>query len=70
MKTPTSRTELLRFIKKMCQYTNKLGQLQHKVILPHIDFFQLKPNNSLKQIHYLVIHKEVLPTQKKVPTQS
>ena len=39
-------------------------QLQHKTLPPHIDFLQLKNNNILQPIHYLVKHEDVLPTQK------
>ena len=38
-------------------------QLQHKTLPPHIDFLQLKNDNILKPIHYLVKHEDVLPTQ-------
>ena len=41
----------------------KTCQLQHKTIPPHIDFLQLKNNNILKPIHYLVKHEDVLPIQ-------
>ena len=42
----------------------KTCQLQHKTLPPHIDFLQLKNNNILKPIHYVVKHEDVLPTQK------
>ena len=42
----------------------KTCQLHHKTLPPHIDFLQLKQNNILKPIHYLVKHEDVLPTQK------
>ena len=44
---------------------NKTCQLQHKILPPHIDFLQLKNDNILKPIHYLIKHEDVLPTQKK-----
>ena len=31
---------------------------------PHIDFLQLKNDNNLKPIHYLIKHEDVFPTQK------
>ena len=34
---------------RLSQVTNKLCQLQHKTLPPHIEFTQLKPNNSLKK---------------------
>ena len=43
---------------------NKTCQLQHKTLPPHIDILQLKNNNFLKPIHYLIKHEDVLPTQK------
>ena len=43
---------------------NKTCQLQHKTLPPHIDFLQLKNDNILKPIHYLIKHEDVLPTQK------
>ena len=46
----------------------KTCQLQHKTLPPHIDFLQLKHNNILKPIHYLVKHEDVLPTQKMIHT--
>ena len=46
----------------------KTYQLQHKTLPPHIDFLQLKQNNILKPIHYLVKHEDVLPTQKMIHT--
>ena len=46
------------------QITNKRFQLQPKTLPSLIDLNQLKPNNSLKQIHYLVRHEDILPTQK------
>ena len=45
--------------------TNEMWQLQHKTIPPYFEFVQLKPINSLKQIHYLVEHGDVIPTQNK-----
>ena len=44
---------------------NKTCQLQHKTFPPHIDFLQLKNDNILKPIHYLIKHEDVLPTQKR-----
>ena len=43
---------------------NKTCQLQHKTLPPHFDFLQLKNDNILKPIHYLIKHEDVLPTQK------
>ena len=43
---------------------NKTCQLQYETLPPHIDFLQLKNDNILKPIHYLVKHEEVLPTHK------
>ena len=40
------------------------SQLKHKTLPPHIQFAQINPNNTLEEIHYLVQHEEVLPTQK------
>ena len=45
---------------------NKTCQLRHKTLPPHIDFLQLKNDNILKPIHYLVKHEDVLPTQKMI----
>ena len=39
-------------------------QLQPKTFPAHIEFIQLKPNNSSKRIHYLVKHVDVLYTRK------
>ena len=47
------------------QITNKTCQSRHKTVPSHIDVIQLKPKNSLKQIHYLVKHEGILPIQKK-----
>ena len=44
--------------------TSKMCQLQHKTLLPHFELFQLKPNDILKLIHYLVKHEDVLSTQR------
>ena len=46
----------------------KTCQLHHKTLPPHIDFSQLKQNNILKPIQYLVKHEDVLPTQKMIHT--
>ena len=35
---------------------NKTCQLQHKTLPSHIDFLQLKNDNILKPIHYLIKH--------------
>ena len=45
--------------------TNKMYQLQHKTPPRHLEFIELKPNNSSKQIHYLVKHEDVLCPHKK-----
>ena len=45
------------------QITNEMCQLQQKTLPPLIEFIQLKPNNSLKQIPCLVDHEVVLTTQ-------
>ena len=42
----------------------KMCQLQHTTQLPHIEFIQLKPNDILKHIHYLVKREDVLSTQR------
>ena len=49
---------------------NKTCQRQHKTLPPHIDFLQLKNDNILKPIHYLVKHEDVLPTQKMIHISS
>ena len=41
----------------------QINQLKHKHIPPHIDFTILQ-NNTLKPVHYLIKHEEVLPNQK------
>ena len=46
------------------QITNKMCQLQHKTLPPHIEILQLKPNNTITEIHNLVKHEDVLPTKK------
>ena len=48
--------------------TNTTCHLQHKALPLHIDFLQIKPNNYLKLIHYLVKHEDVLTTQKMIHT--
>ena len=40
-----------------------LNQLKHKQLPPQIDFALLQ-NNTLKSVHYLIKHKEILPHQK------
>ena len=40
-----------------------LNQLKHKQLPPQIGFAMLK-NNSLKPVHYLIQHEEILPHQK------
>ena len=52
------------------QVTNKMCQLQHKTLPPHIEFMQLKPTNTLNQIDYLVKHEDVFRTQKMIHIQS
>ena len=39
-------------------------QLQHKTLPPYIELAHITPNNTLTEIHYLVQHEEILPTQK------
>ena len=39
-------------------------QLEHKILPPHNEFIQLKPNTCLKQTHYLDKLEDDLPTQK------
>ena len=51
------------------QITSKMCQIHHTTLPPHIDFVQVKLNYSLKQIHYQVKHKDVLPTQTMIHTQ-
>ena len=41
----------------------QINQLKHKHLPPHIDFTILQ-NNTLKPVHYLIKHEEVLPHQK------
>ena len=41
----------------------QINQLKHKHRPPQIDFPILQ-NNTLKHIHYLIKHEEVLPHQK------
>ena len=41
----------------------RINQLKHKHLPPHIDFTILQ-NNTLKPVHYLIKHEEVLPHQK------
>ena len=38
--------------REFSQITNKMCQLQHKTLPPHIEFIELQSNNSLNQIHY------------------
>ena len=40
-----------------------INQIKHKHLPPHIDFTILQ-NNTLKPVHYLIKHEEVLPHQK------
>ena len=60
------------FSRDFSKITIKMCQLQHKTLPPHIEVIQSKPNNALKQIHYLVKHEDVSLTQKKrfTPTSS
>ena len=53
----TLSRDFLSITKKMCQ-------LQHKTLPTHIEFNQLKPKNSLEQIHYLVKNEESLANTK------
>ena len=41
----------------------QINQLKHKHLPPHIDFTILQ-NKTLKPVHYLIKHEEVLPHQK------
>ena len=41
----------------------QINQLKHKHLPPQIDFTILQ-NNTLKPVHYLIKHEEVLPHQK------
>ena len=41
----------------------QLNQLKHKQLPPQIDFALLQ-DNTLKPVHYLIKHKEILPHQK------
>ena len=43
----------------------KLNQLEHKQLPPQIDFALLQ-DNTLKPVHYLIKHEEILPHQKHV----
>ena len=45
--------------------TNSQCQIQHKTLPPQIEFAQMKKNNIINPVHYLVKHEEILPTQKK-----
>ena len=47
-----------------CAITNKTCQLQHKTLSPHIEFTRLQPQNSLKQVQYLVKNEDILSTRK------
>ena len=60
----TNLTVADMLIRDFSTINNKICQLQHKTLPPHIDVLQLKNDNMLKPIHYLVKHKNVLPTQK------
>ena len=41
----------------------QLNQLKHKHLPPQIDFALLQ-DNTLKPVHYLIKHEEILPHQK------
>ena len=41
----------------------QLNQLNHKQLAPQIDF-ALQQDNTLKPVHYLIKHEEILPHQK------
>ena len=41
----------------------QLNQLKHKQLPPQIDFAPLQ-DNTLKHVHYLIKHEEILPHQK------
>ena len=41
----------------------QLNQLKHKQLPPQIDFALLQ-DNTLKPVHYLIKHEEILPHQK------
>ena len=60
----TNRTVADMLSRDFSTINAKTCQLHHKTLPPHIDFLQLKQNNILKPIHYLVKHEDVLPTQK------
>ena len=42
---------------------SNICELQHKT-LPHTEFAQRTPNNTLTEIHYLVQHEEVYQLKK------
>ena len=46
----------------------QLNQIKHKQLPPQIDFALLQ-DNTLKPVHYLIKHEEILPHQKKILTQ-
>ena len=49
-----------------CSFTNaelQLNQLKHKQLPPQIDFALLQ-DGTLKPVHYLIKHEEILPHQK------
>ena len=52
------------------EVTNKVCHLHRKTLPPHNEFMQLKPDNALKQNHYLVKHEDVFPTTTMIHTQS
>ena len=60
----TNLTVADMLIRDFSTINTKTCQLQHKTLPPHIDFLQLKNDNILKPIHYLIKHEDILPTQK------
>ena len=44
----------------------QINQLKHKQLPPQIDFAILR-NDTLKPLHYLIKHEEILPHQKHDP---
>ena len=60
----TNRTVADMLSRDFSEINNKICQIQHKTVPIHIDFIELKPSNSLNQIHYLVTHEVVLLTER------
>ena len=61
--TPGKNFSVADLLRSFTKEELQINQLKHKHLPPHIDFTILQ-NNTLKPVHYLIKHEEVLPNQK------